>query len=176
MRRVGRTAAWRRRPTAGKRTEPLEQTAAPRGWAGVRWEATTLAIAKRKSLFAEPQRGQRKRGSTRELWAPAEALQPGPARCSFCYRTHASVFANAARAGSDVRRRSAANVSKGPLCASPSPDAGVRRLELHPARVHAERRDSSMLMPGHPSMHGWHASALPHYGIQSTNKANPALA
>lgn len=90
MRRVGRTAAWRRRPTAGKRTEPLEQTAAPRGWAGVRWEATTLAIAKRKSLFAEPQRGQRKRGSTRELWAPAEALQPGPARCSFCYRTHAS--------------------------------------------------------------------------------------
>ncbi len=31
-------------------------------------------------------------------------------------------------------------------------------------------------MPGNPSMHGWHASALPPYGIQSTNKANPALA
>lgn len=57
MRSVGRTAAWRRRPPADQHTEPLGQTAAPRGRAHVRWEATTFAIA--KSLFAEPQRGLR---------------------------------------------------------------------------------------------------------------------
>lgn len=72
MRSVGRTAAWRRRPPADQHTEPLGQTAAPRGRAHVRWEATS------PNHFLPSHGVDRERGSTRERWAPAEALQQGP--------------------------------------------------------------------------------------------------